>query len=164
MQRAGGLLVGTDWLRVLRTYFAVILIGNLAWEIIHLPLYTISTKGSPGEQAFAVGHCTGGDLLIAVGSLFASLLLCGAREWPNQGYVRVAVLTLLLGLAYTGFSEWLNVSVRKSWAYSEWMPVIPVAGGIGTSPLLQWIVVPTLAFWIARRKFGGAGGRDVTST
>lgn len=164
MQRTGGSLVGINWLRVLRTYFAVILIGNLAWEILHLPLYTIWTKGSPGEQAFAVGHCTGGDLLIAMGSSFASLLLCGSREWPNQGYVRVACLAIALGLAYTGFSEWLNVSVRKAWAYSEWMPVFPVAGGIGISPLLQWIVVPTLAFWIARRKFGGSGGRDVTST
>ena len=59
------------------------------------------------------------------------------------------------------FSEWLNVVVRASWAYSEWMPVIALAGQkFGLSPLLQWIVVPAAAFafsatssWTARSLF-----------
>jgi hypothetical protein len=39
-----------------------------------------------------------------------------------------------------------------SWAYSDWMPVIPIAGlSIGLSPLLQWIVVPAAAFAITGR-------------
>ena len=162
MRRVGDALVRADWLRALRIYLAVIVAGNLVWEILHLPLYTIWTSGSPGEQAFAVVHCAGGDLLIALSSLAASLLLRGTREWPNQGYLRIAVLTFLLGLAYTGFSEWLNVSVRKSWAYSEWMPVIPITGGIGLSPLLQWVVVPSLAFWVSWRGLRGQNGH-VTS-
>ena len=163
MQRIGDGLVRSDWLRALRIYFCVILIGNLSWEVLQLPLYTIWTSGSPGERAFAVIHCTGGDLLIALSSLAASLLLCGTREWPNQGYLRVAGVTLVFRLAYADFSEWLNVSVRKSWAYSEWMPVIPIAGGIGIAPLLQWVMVPTLAFWAVGRKTE-APRRDVTST
>ena len=40
--------------------------GHLLWEIGHVPLYTIWTEGSWGEIAFAVLHCTGGDLLIAM--------------------------------------------------------------------------------------------------
>lgn len=120
---------------------------QLDLESLHLPLYTIWSYGSIGERAFAVVHCTGGDLLIALASLMATLLLVGRREWPNQGFARVAVLTLIFGIAYTGFSEWHYVFVRKSWAYAEWMPVVPVAGVIGLSPLLQWIVNPLLAFW-----------------
>jgi hypothetical protein len=139
-----------DWLYGLRTYFAVIVIGNLAWEILHLPLYTIWTTGSLSEQAFAVAHCTGGDLLIALSSLMISLLFAGNRHWPARSYMQVAMPTIALGIAYTGFSEWLNVAVRKSWAYSEWMPVIPIAGGIGLSPLLQWLVIPTAAFLAVR--------------
>jgi hypothetical protein len=43
--------------------------------------------------------------------------------------------------------------VRASWAYSDWMPVIPIAGlSIGLSPLLQWIVVPAAAFAITRAR------------
>ena len=61
-------------------------------------------------------------------------------------------LTIAFGLAYTVFSEWLNVVVRAAWAYADWMPIIPIAGlRIGLSPLLQWIVVPGAAFAIMRR-------------
>jgi hypothetical protein len=57
----------------------------------------------------------------------------------------------VFGIGYTVFSEWLNVVIRAAWAYSEWMPVIPLFGHkIGLSPLLQWIVVPAVAFKIVR--------------
>lgn len=142
----------SDWLRAFRAYFAVIAIGNLTWEVLHLPLYTIWTTGTLGEQAFAVVHCTGGDMLIALASLMAALLLTGTHDWPTRGRERVALVTIVFGIVYTGFSEWLNVSVRRSWAYSDWMPVIPLGTArIGLSPLVQWIVVPTTAFWVAAR-------------
>jgi hypothetical protein len=51
--------------------------------------------------------------------------------------------------------EWLNVSVRGSWSYSALMPVIPIIG-TGLSALMQWIVVPLLAFWVARHLQGSA--------
>src|SRR5205807_9351338 len=58
---------------------------------------------------------------------------------------------LILGVAYTAFSEWLNIVVRQSWAYSERMPLIPLFGfRIGLSPLLQWIIVPATAFGLVR--------------
>lgn len=39
----------SDWLRAFRAYFAVIAIGNLAWEVVQLPLYTIWTTGTVRE-------------------------------------------------------------------------------------------------------------------
>lgn len=145
----------SDWLRAFRIYFGVIAVGNLAWEALQLPLYTIWTTGSMREQMFAVGHCTGGDILIASSALLLALALVGTREWPTQGFARVAGLTLLLGLAYTIFSEWLNVVVRASWAYSEWMPVIHIGFvSIGLSPLLQWIAIPIAALGAIRRTSG----------
>lgn len=134
-----------------RIYLAVITVANLAWETLQLPLYTIWMSGTRSEQVFAVIHCTGGDLLIGLSSLTIALLLAGSPAWPRQTFGLIAGLTIAFGLGYTGFSEWLNVSVRKSWAYSELMPVIPIAGGIGLSPLLQWVVVPILAFWCVLR-------------
>lgn len=143
---------GEDWLIALRGYFSVIVVGNLVWESLQLPLYTIWKEGSRGENLFAVAHCTGGDLLIATSSLIGALLFFGTKEWPQQRFARVAAATIAIGVAYTGFSEWLNVSVRRSWAYSDWMPVLPIAGGIGLSPLLQWVVIPALALWCATRR------------
>ena len=142
----------TDWLRAFRIYFGVITVGNLAWEILHLPLYSIWTTGTAREQAFAVVHCTGGDVLIALASLIAALLLAGTPAWPANGFVRIATLAIVVGVTYTGFSEWLNVSVRQSWAYSDWMPLVPVGSvRIGLSPLVQWIIVPAIAFMLVRR-------------
>jgi Cu(I)/Ag(I) efflux system membrane protein CusA/SilA len=46
------------WLRGLRAYLASIAVGNLGWESLQLPLYTIWNTGTFREQAFAVVHCT----------------------------------------------------------------------------------------------------------
>ena len=153
----------SDRLRGFIAYVGISAIGNLAWETLQLPLYTIWTTGSAGEQVFAVVHCTGGDVLIAICALVGSLVLTRRREWPRQRFGEVALLAIMFGLAYTGFSEWLNVHVRKSWAYSAWMPVIPIAGGIGLSPLMQWVVVPSLAFWAVWRSLR-VRNAHVTST
>lgn len=145
-----------NWLSALRVYLLSVTVGDLAWEAAHLPLYTLWRTGTTREKLFAVIHCTLGDILIAVASLTFGLVLAGHRNWPGQRFGAVAALTMALGLGYTGFSEWLNVVVRQSWAYSALMPVVPVLGfGVGASPLLQWVIVPALAFGLARRAAHG---------
>lgn len=134
----------------LRRYLAITLVLNLAWEAAHLPLYTIWTQGTAGSKAFAVLHCTAGDILIALSVLVGALIVTGHPTWPEQSTGRVAALTLLGGLGYTVFSEWLNVGVRQSWGYSDLMPVLRPFG-TGLSPLLQWVVIPTVALWTAHR-------------
>lgn len=141
-----------NWLSALRAYLLTVAAADLAWEAAHLPLYTLWRTGTAREKLFAVVHCTLGDLLIAVASLVLGLVLAGHRDWPVRRFGAVAALTMAFGLGYTAFSEWLNIVVRESWAYSELMPVVPVFGfGVGVSPLLQWLVVPALALRLARR-------------
>jgi hypothetical protein len=137
-----------DWPQALRCYLGVSIVANLVWESLQLPLYTLWTTGTRREQAFAVLHCTIGDVMIAGISLLAARALFARATWPSTDVARVYAASLAFGVVYTIFSEWLNTSVRGSWAYSDLMPVVP---GIGTglAPLLQWIVVPTLAQWIA---------------
>jgi hypothetical protein len=145
----------SNWIAALRLYLAIVAGANLVWEAAHLPLYTLWRTGTAHDQLFAVIHCTLGDILTALTCLVTALILAGHRAWPAQHYAPVAVLTLVFGFGYTVFSEWLNVVVRKSWAYSEFMPVVPLFGlRIGASPLLQWIVVPLIALLAARH--GGA--------
>ena len=60
----------------------------------------------------------------------------------------VMLLTVIFGLAYTLFSEWFNIEVRETWAYSDLMPVIPIIDA-GLSPVLQWIVIPLAGFRFA---------------
>ena len=145
------------WLTVFRRYIPFVAAVNLAWEAAQLPLYTIGRDGMPGEQAFAVLHCTGGDVLIATACLLLALMTAADDRWPSHPsiYWRVAGITLGLGVLYTIFSEWLNIVIRQSWAYSDLMPVVPVID-TGLSPLLQWIVVPLAGFWFARRTLPAA--------
>ncbi len=85
------------WLPAMRRYLAVIAVGNLAWEMAQLPLYTLWRTGSTRDIAFAVIHCTGGDVFIAAVSLLGSLLLFGAADWPRSRFLPVAAATAVLG-------------------------------------------------------------------
>jgi len=139
------------WLPALRRYFTVILLGNLVWEVAQFPLYTLWITGTWSEKAFAIAHCTIGDLLIAAASLLGALVIAGDSRWPLEGFARVTILAVATGVGYTVFSEWLNTTVRGSWAYTDAMPLLPLLG-VGLTPVLQWIVVPTGAFWFTRRQ------------
>jgi hypothetical protein len=138
------------WLRGLRRYLSVTAVGNVLWETAQLPLYTIWEDGTTREKMMAVLHCTGGDLLISLSALTLALIIAGRPGWPGQAFRGVAILTIAFGLAYTIFSEWLNITVRQSWAYSDLMPVIPGLG-LGLSPAMQWVLIPIAALWLARR-------------
>ena len=141
---------GSNWLRGLKVYLAVVLVANLAWEILQLPLYSIWMTGTARKMVFAVIHCTGGDILIALSTLTVALVFVGTRRWPADRHQRVMLVTLALGVGYTIFSEWLNMVVRAGWAYSDLMPVVPIIN-TGLAPLLQWILIPFLALSLARR-------------
>ena len=139
-----------DWLRALRRYLAGMALANLVWEFAHMPLYTLWKTGSPSEIAIAALHCTGGDILIALASVMLALILAGKASWPQVDSRRVIAVAVVLGLSYTLFSEWLNIEIRRSWAYRDIMPVVPIVDA-GLSPVLQWIIAPLAAFWWALR-------------
>ncbi|KAB2850231.1 MAG: hypothetical protein F9K44_05535 [Hyphomicrobiaceae bacterium] len=118
-------------------YLLASAILHLIWEVLQLPFYTIWQEPWR-SQAFAILHCTSGDILIAAIS-FAAACLVLQSQWRLRW-----LLIIALGVGYTVFSEWLNVAVRGTWTYSKLMPVLPPLG-TGLTPLLQWFLVPTLA-------------------
>jgi hypothetical protein len=130
-----------------RTLFfalAIFMPANLIWEIVQLPLYTIWAEGW-GPIAYAVIHCTAGDVLIGSFAMLISLASF-RRDWPETAASRVLVTVAVttIGVVYTIFSEWFNVEVLGSWAYTSAMPIVPLIG-IGFAPLLQWLFIPPLA-------------------
>ena len=138
-------------------YLAVAAVGNLVWEALQIPLYTVWWTGTRREIFVAVIHCTGGDVLIATGTLMSGALLarlCGRRPFGSQ----MTFTTIVLGLAYTIVSEWLNVEVWRSWSYSPAMPVLPWLG-TGLGPMPQWFLVPALAFVITSGSWTGGQRR-----
>jgi len=120
---------------------------NLVWEIIQLPLYTIYYETDLQTIAYAVAHCTLGDVLIALSSYLFAAATTRSWDWPVDRAVPGAAVAVVAGLTYTALSEWLNVSVRGSWAYA---PAMPQLFGLGLSPLLQWLVLPVLGLFMFR--------------
>jgi hypothetical protein len=139
-----------DWLAALRAYLAISAGLNLLWEGAQLPLYELGSTSTIGTKAFTIVHCALGDVLIAALALVAALVVIGCSAWPVERARVVFMLAVSFGIAYTIYSEWLNTTVRQSWAYSPLMPVLPLIG-TGLSPLLQWLVVPSLALTLATR-------------
>lgn len=138
-----------DWLTAIRRYLFASAILHLVWETAQLPLYTLWQTGTARAIAFAVSHCTAGDLMIAALSLVSALVVFGRADWPARGAIEVAVTMIVIGVVYTIYSEWLNTVVRQSWAYTAAMPRLPWIG-TGLSPVLQWIIVPLAAMQLAR--------------
>lgn len=139
----------SDWLSTIRRYLLATAVLHFVWEVAHMPLYTLWQTGTRHEIVFAALHCTVGDFLIALTTLTAAVLISGNKQWPEERFVGVFVVTLFTGILYTAFSEWLNSEIRASWEYNEAMPVVPFVG-MGLSPLMQWIVVPTVALFFSR--------------
>lgn len=146
-----------SWLSLIRRYGMFTMAANLAWESAHLPLYTIWNDGTPRDLAVAVLHCTAGDLVIACFCLISAIVFLGCQDWPTRRYTVVAIGATAFGVAYTIYSERMNLE-GGGWAYSNAMPIVPPFG-IGLSPLLQWLVVPPVGLAVARRVLPAAGSQ-----
>ena len=135
-----------------RRYLPWLAALSLGWEIVQLPLYTIWDHPNAGYIAYAVLHCTFGDVLIGLASLLAALLAMRAGTIEQWNQAAVTCVLIVVGVSYTAYSEWANTVLRASWTYSVLMPTIRIAGvELGVSPLLKCIVVPPVALWLARR-------------
>lgn len=121
---------------------------SLAWEAAQLPLYDVWEREWQ-YRAFVVAHCTAGDVLIGLCALMLALIATRAGRPDTWRIGRVTLVTIAFSLAYTIFSEWMNTIWRENWAYSIWMPVVPILG-TGLSPLAQWILIPAAALRLSR--------------
>ena len=139
------------WRVILLGYVPIAALAHLAWELVQLPLYTIWNAGTRAEIAFAVVHCTAGDVLIALSTLGLALVITRSREFADWNLLAVGGLTMALGVGYTILSERVNTA-RGYWAYADAMPVVPGIN-VGLSPVTQWLVIPVLIFaWLSWRR------------
>ncbi len=123
---------------------------NLTWEIAHVRLYTLWASSDGLSVAWALFHCTLGDVAIALAMFALAAILLGRRDWPVSHPWAGGAIVVIGALAFTAWSEWYNVYRAGSWGYTSSMPLI---FGIGLSPLLQWLVLPPVMV-VAYRALG----------
>jgi hypothetical protein len=131
---------------------SIVLWGGLAsavWEFVQSPLYADHGRGLLYVLRTRL-HCAGGDLLILLAAFYATSLVFRTRFWFLARGWGPALTFITLGLAYTVWSEWFNTQVALSWEYA---PEMPRVAGIGLAPVVQWILVPSLVLFLARRSF-----------
>lgn len=138
------------WRLIAGGYLPWLAILNLAWEAAHVRLYALWTDAEAAYIAFSVVHCTVGDVLIGACALLLALVLGREASLAQWRWRRIAILTMVFGVGYTVFSEWMNITILRSWIYSESMPTLDLAGvEVGVTPLAQWFVIPPLALYLA---------------
>ena len=125
------------------------LLLNLVWESAQLPLYTIWQTESAARIAYFTLHCTAGDGLISLTAFLLASLALGTPNWPYSKHWRGDAIATFFGVAYTVYSEWNNVYQVSAWTYS---PAMPLVFGIGLSPLIQWLVIPSFSLFIMRAR------------
>jgi hypothetical protein len=112
---------------------------NLTWEIAHVRLYTTWAAGDGMSVAWALLHCSLGDVVIALAMFALAGIVLGRADWPASRPWTGGAIVVIGAMAFTAWSEWYNVYRAGNWGYTANMPMI---FGIGLSPLLQWLILP----------------------
>ena len=120
-------------------WVALALVLNLAWEIAHVRLYTIWAAGDGMSIAWALLHCSLGDVVIALSMFALAGIVLQRADWPASRPWTGGAIVVIGAMAFTAWSEWYNVYRAGNWGYTASMPMI---FGIGLSPLAQWMVLP----------------------
>ena len=115
---------------------ALAFILNLTWEIAQVRLYTIWAAADGMSVAWALFHCSLGDVVIALAMFALAGRVLRRADWPASRPWTGGVIVVIGAVAFTAWSEWHNVYRAGNWSYTASMPMI---FGMGLSPLLQWL-------------------------
>ncbi len=118
---------------------ALAFVLNLAWEIAQVRLYTIWAEADGLSLAWALLHCSLGDVAIALAMFAMAGIALWRADWPASRPWAGGVVAVIGAIVFTVWSERHNVYHTGAWSYTSEMPTIY---GVGLSPLLQWLIIP----------------------
>lgn len=138
---------------ILAAYVLFSFLLHFVWEMLQSPLYD-SLRNLPHAEAVQVcALATLGDVGIALVAYVGAALVQRAHLWILDPRIATWVIYLIIGLAITVLFEYLATGTLQRWTYSDQMSRLPVLG-TGVSPLLQWLVVPSIVLWLTRQHAG----------
>jgi hypothetical protein len=138
----------TRWCQFFATMVIASFVLNELWEMAQMSAY-VETAGH--SWASTLSLCTRaavGDVGIVLVTYAAGALAAGDLGWGLRGRWNIYATAAVFGLAYAALVEHAALAVGR-WAYTEHMPVVPVLRA-GLWPLLQMMLLPSVAFWFAR--------------
>ena len=128
---------------------------NVMWEMLQAPWF-VGMLDKPWWEATAEClRAAGGDAVMILIAFAAVSLAARETRWMDRP-ARGPLLAFLLLAAAQGLAlEWFSLRAGR-WSYLPSMPVEPILG-LGLAPILQWLILPAVALWMARR---GAARRE----
>lgn len=139
---------GQPWIALALTSLSL----NFVWEMLQAPLFEGMRTMPRWAAARLCAQASIGDVVITLVAYGSVAIIAGSRTWIVDLRVRRVVGYLVVGLVLTVALECLNVYVLGRWAYA---PRMPLVWGIGLAPIAQWLIVPLLVLWAARRYLCG---------
>lgn len=125
--------------------FAFVL--NFIWEVAHGFLYE--------GYIYDLNHIAFGalatvaDVFMVLLLYFGCSLFLGNVFWIRQLNYAKAFLVMVIGGVGAIFGEIKHLAAGN-WAYSDSMPLLPMAD-VGVTPVLQFMILPVLIYWISSK-------------
>ncbi len=138
------------WLQTIRSYMSWIFAASVVWEIICLPLNPIWGTANADQIALSTIRMINADLIIALGTLFATLVVFGSNRWPDDGYLQIGLMTIACAWGFSMINYWVFAEApEKALGHAAAWPDKTLYAAIAAH--LKWVVLPAVAFWQARR-------------
>jgi hypothetical protein len=128
---------------------------HFVWEFLQVPLYAGLSDMPHWQAVKTCTRATLGDVGMALAAFWVASLAARGRDWLLRPSLVPVVVFLGVGVIQTVALEYHATHIAFRWDYAEGMPLV-VPFGTGLSPLLQWLVIPPVVIWLARRHLLGA--------
>lgn len=131
------------------------LLLNFLWEMQQMPFFQLGSEFSCLEMIRNCTLATVGDVGISLIAFWVAAVVSKSRQWFQQSRWWQLSSFILVGVVITAIFEALATKVLDRWEYADAMPILPFFG-TGLFPLLQWILIPPIVVWFAKRQLSKA--------
>lgn len=131
-------------------FAGVSLILHYPWEILQARFFANMLNLDFWEHARICFVGALGDVLIAAFAYVGAAVVAKNAHWPAARKKKAPFFV------WIAIGQFITVAFEKyALATGRWVygPNMPLLMGIGVSPILQWILIPTFSFVIFRFKF-----------
>lgn len=138
--------------------FMVAVAVNFVWEMTQSVLFVPMGGWAQGTWRCFVASLGDGVIVLIIAAI--GWLWFRRADWMVRPGIGGYVLMATAGIAIAVLIEHYAVATGR-WAYTERMPLLPIVH-VGLVPMLQMVIVPAVAFWVAVRLVKGKHGEIVT--
>ena len=125
---------------------------NFVYEVWQAPYYEFYSSPSLADKVRDLTHCSFGDGVIILVCSWVVSALVRSRNWVLHPTPKLTFLFTSIGLAVTLTIETYRVNVSQ--VYGVPVLAVPILGLSGLA-VIQWIILPPLILYLARRHIVG---------